>query len=252
MRILMTGASGTLGPKVRRALESAGATAVGWDRHRVSPDDEAASRAFVHEVRPDAIVHLGMGSERWAALLAGAAAVRDVPFVFTSTAMVFHDEPDGPHRPEDERTARDDYGRYKIRCEDAIRAANPSACVARIGWQIDPDATGNNMLAHLDAWQREGGRVEASTRWRPACSFMEDTASALWTLVRDPVAGVVHLDSNAASGFTFDQVARALADRFDRDWTVVPTDAYRHDQRLAGNEERMPDLALRLPALRPS
>ncbi|PYE55006.1 sugar nucleotide-binding protein [Deinococcus yavapaiensis] len=250
MRILLTGSHGTLGPKVARVFTRDGATCVGWDRDRVSPDDERASLTFLDEVRPDAIVHLAMGSERWAALLAAWANERGIPFVFTSTAMVFHHEPDGPHHRDDERTARDDYGRYKIRCEDAVTASHPGATIARIGWQIDEDATGNNMLAHLDAWQRERGKVEASRAWRPACSFMTDTASALWTLVTTPRAGAVHLDSNARGGHTFDEVARALARRFDRAWTIEVNEAYAHDQRLVGNERLMPDLADRLTALR--
>lgn len=250
MRILLTGAHGTLGPKVARAFTDGGATCLPWNRHEVSPDDEGASLAFLEDARPDAVVHLAMGGERWAALLASYARERGLPFVFTSTAMVFHHEPDGPHGPTDERTARDEYGRYKIRCEDAVLAAHPGATVARIGWQIDEDAVGNNMLAHLDAWQRERGEVEASRAWRPACSFMTDTASALRHLVDAPRGGVVHLDGNARAGHTFDEVARALARRFDRAWTIRVTEAYAHDQRLVGHEALMPDLAERLPALR--
>ena len=36
-------------------------------------------------------------------------------------AMVFHHVPDGPHARQDERTAQDGYGQYKIACEDAVR-----------------------------------------------------------------------------------------------------------------------------------
>lgn len=250
MRVLVTGLNGTLGPKVARVIERGGGSCVGWDRARVSPDDADAAEAFLREVRPDAVLHLAMGGDSWAALLAAEAARHGVPFVFTSTAMVFDHDPDGPHRPHDERTSRDEYGRYKIRCEDAVLAANPDATVARIGWQIDPDATGNNMLAQLDAWQRDQGQVEASRVWRPACSFMEDTGAALWALLRAPRPGVVHLDSNAAEGYTFDRVVLGLARRFERSWTVVPTEAYRHDQRLVGHESLMPGLSERLPSLR--
>ena len=71
----------------------------------------------------------------------------------------------------------------------------------RIGWQIDAgvngQALGNNMLAHLDDWQRREGRIAASTLWRPACSFMADTAEVLLGFVERQVPGVVHVDSNA-------------------------------------------------------
>jgi dTDP-4-dehydrorhamnose reductase len=251
MRILVTGLNGTLGPHLAAAARGLGWEPVGWNRGEVSPDDPAACRRFVEACRPGAIVHLAMGSEAWAGLLAGSAAALGRPFVFASTAMVFDHLPDGPHAPHDERTARDEYGRYKIRCEDAVRAAHPGATVARIGWQIGLEPRGNNMLAHLDEWQRCEGRVRASRAWTPACSFLDDTAAALLALVAQPVAGPVHLDSNALEAHRFDRVAGALQQRFERGaWRIEPHDEYRHDQRLVDpGPPRLPPLSARLPAL---
>ncbi|HEX2013043.1 MAG TPA: sugar nucleotide-binding protein, partial [Roseateles sp.] len=188
----------------------------------------------------------------WAARLAANAARAGLPMLFTSTAMVFHHEPDGPHRPGDERTARDGYGRYKIACEDAVRAAHPGAAIAHIGWQIDPMQPGNNMLMALDDWQRREGRVAASRAWTPACSFMEDTAAALAGLLGRREAGILHLDSNAEEGWSFDRIVDALREQFGRsDWRIELHEDYRHDQRLlAGARRLMPPLSARLPALR--
>ncbi len=153
----------------------------------------------------------------------------------------------GPHRIESARTAQDSYGLYKLACEDAILRANPAAVVARIGWQIDPAQTGNNMLFALDRWQVSEGNVVASTVWLPACSFMEDTAQALIALAQHGASGVYHLDSNAAGGHTFAQIVTALKNRYARDnWVVREHQDYRHDQRLVGNEALMPELSLRL------
>ncbi|HYE51887.1 MAG TPA: sugar nucleotide-binding protein [Azospirillaceae bacterium] len=252
MDILVTGLGGTLGPKVAAEAARRGHGVVGWDRRAVPPEDAAAVDRFLAGCGPvGAVVHLALGPEAWAGRLAGFAAARGLPFVHTGTAMVFHHLPDGPHRPEDPRTAEDDYGRYKIRCEDAVRAANPDAMVARIGWQIDGDARGNNMLAHLDDWQRRDGRVAASRLWTPACSFMEDTAAALLELVERPEPGLHHFDSNAHEAHRFDAVARALAAAFGRtDWRVEPTEEYRHDQRLVGGTRTLPPLSARLAMLR--
>lgn len=231
-KVLITGLSGTLAPWVAKAAEARRWDVIGWDRHAVDPTHEAQSQQYLEREAPDAIVHLALGPERWAALLAAYAAPRGLPFVLVSTAMVFDAGAGGPHWPTDPRTSQDEYGQYKIRCEDAVMAANPSAMVARIGWQIAPDAKGNNMLRQLDEQHARDGHIRASTAWRPACSFMRDTADALCALVAQPVAGAVHLDSNAADGWTFDQVVRALARKFDRPWTIQPDDAYVHDQRL--------------------
>lgn len=253
MRVLVTGLGGTLAPHLAHALRRLGHEACAWDRAAAPPDDSSACRAMLERLDPGAIAHLALGPEAWAGTLAAHAAARSLPMLFTSTAMVFHHDPDGPHRPHDARTARDDYGRYKIRCEDAVRAACPGACVARIGWQIDDAAHGNNMLAALDEWQRREGRVAASRAWRPACSFMDDTAAALARLLFEASGDTVHLDSNAAEAHSFDRIARALGERCGRNWRVEATEHYRHDQRLVAppaQRVRLPELSARLPALR--
>jgi dTDP-4-dehydrorhamnose reductase len=262
--VLVTGLRGTLGPKLAHALEARGATVIGWNRDAVPPDDHGAGRAFLERTEVDAVCHLALGSPAWAALLARHAWERGVPFLLTSTAMVFHHEPDGPHAPTDERTAKDDYGRLKVATEDAVRNAYGDAIVARIGWQIDADARGNNMLAHLDRTFASDGTLRASRRWRPACSFMQDTVEALVGLLERGRGGVHHLDSNAVEGHTFDAIVSALAERYGRTWRVETTEDYVHDQRLVDSRtqapgdappreampHRMPHLSQRLPSLR--
>ena len=246
MRVLITGLKGTLAPVVARVFEQQGAEILGWDRQSVDPENIETSAGYLEALQPEALVHLAMGSEHWAGRLAAFAAQKQIPFVFTSTVMVFDDEPDGPHHPADPRTEKDGYGTYKVRCEDAILAANKNAIICRIGWQIDPSGEGNNMLAHLDQWQERDGKIEASTLWKPACSFMEDTAASLWNLLQTRQGGLYHLDANARDGWTFDQVVNALKKKFDRNWDVVPTEGYKHDQRLAGHENLIRPLSDRI------
>lgn len=250
MKLLITGLNGTLAPKLAALARQRGHQVLGWDRQHIDPNDAAAAQAWLAEQRPDAIAHLAMGASDWAGLLAAYAAQQHIPMLFTSTAMVFDHEPDGPHQPNDLRTAKDEYGRYKIACEDAIAAANPAASIVRIGWQIDGEAAGNNMLMALDEWQHREGRVAASRAWLPACSFMADTAQALLQLLEAPMPGFIHLDSNALEGHSFDRVAAALREQFGREaWQIEVNEAYRHDQRLGGGGAAVPPLSARLPAL---
>ncbi|MBI3349988.1 MAG: sugar nucleotide-binding protein [Burkholderiales bacterium] len=242
MKILITGLSGTLAPRLAEAARAAGHTVVAWDRTAVDPDNEALSAAWLSAQSVDAVAHLGMGSARFAGWLAS----RCPNFLFTSTAMVFDHRPDGPHDVADARTAKDDYGRYKADCEDAVLLANERPVIARIGWQIDATQPGNNMLPTLDQWQQRDGCVKASNAWTPACSFMTDTAAALLGLLDRPLPGVHHLDSNAEEGWRFDEIARALARAFGRDWRVEPHEDYRHDQRLVGGPSSLPPLSARL------
>ena len=242
MKILITGMNGTLAPRLAEAARAVGHTVVGWDRAAVNPDDEKLAGAWLSAQSVDAIAHLGMAPARFAGWLAS----RCPNFLFTSTVMVFDHQPDGPHDVADERTAKDDYGRYKIACEDAVLQASQTPVIARIGWQIDPTQPGNNMLRALDEWQQRDGHVAASRAWTPACSFMADTAAALLGLIERPLPGVHHLDSNADEAWRFDELARALARQFGRDWRVQAHDDYRHDQRLVGGPSGLPPLSARL------
>ncbi|GAA4494173.1 sugar nucleotide-binding protein [Pseudaeromonas paramecii] len=248
MRVLISGLNGTLAPHLARRVVAEGGQVLPWRRELVDPTDETAGRQMLDRLRPDAIAHLAMGSEAWAAFLAREARVRQIPLLFTSTAMVFDAVPDGPHQRQDTPNAQDDYGRYKIRCEQGIQATNPAACIARIGWQIDAEARGNNMLAALDEWQASRGEVAASRLWIPACSFMADTAAGLWQLLQARAQGIHHLDSNAVCAWGFDTLVQALAQHFARSWQIRVTDEYRHDQRLLGSEAWLPPLSARLAA----
>lgn len=246
MRILLTGMGGTVAPRLAAHAEHAGHEVRGWDRARVSPDDRDACWRHLDEVQPDAIAHLAFGAEAWAGQLAAAAAQRQVPMVLTSTSMVFAQRPDGPYQPDSPRTAATDYGRYKVRCEDAVRAANPEAMIARLAYQMDPDGAGNNLVAHVDAVAHRGEPVTASVRWIPAVAFLDDTAAALLSLLVDPAPGVHHLDGNAETAWTHHRIVMALRTLLALDWQVIATEEPAHDQRLAGST-RIAGIATRLP-----
>lgn len=249
MRLLLTGMNGTVAPRVAEHARRAGHEVVAWRRDEVSPDDPDACRTFLDAVEPDAVAHLAFGAESWAGLLAAEAGRHRFPFLYTSTAMVFAERPNGPYAPTAPRTGTDEYGRYKIRCEDAVRDADDDAMVVRIAYQMDPSGEGNNMVAHLDAAAADSGEVVASTRWIPACAFLDDTAAGLLSFLTDPEPGVHHLDANAETAWTYHEVVTALRDHLGRPWRVVPGDSPDHDQRLAGSRRIAGlDTRLRTPA----
>jgi dTDP-4-dehydrorhamnose reductase len=237
--------NGTVAPRLAAHAARAGHEVVAWDRGRVSPDDHAACWWFVEEVRPDAIAHLAFGAEAWASLLAQAAGERGVPFIYTSTAMVFAQRPDGPYPLDAPRTADTDYGQYKVRCEDAVRAANPAAMVARLAYQVDPGGQGNNLVAHLDAAHARGEAIPASERWIPAMAFLDDTAAALLSYLAEPQPGTHHLDGNAVTAWSHHRIVLELARVLERPWCIEATEDPVHDQRLLGSE-RIAPIAARL------
>jgi dTDP-4-dehydrorhamnose reductase len=243
MHLLLTGATGTVGGAVAAAAAAAGWTVTPWDRRRASPDDPGAIDWMVETTAPDAIAHLAMGAPSWAGQMARLAERAGAPFVFTSTASVF--APPGPHAPGDERTAVDDYGRYKIECEDRVREASGRAVVVRLGYQIDLRRGGNNMAAHLRQ-QAEAGPIRASADWVPATSLLDDTAAVLLALLAAPLPGPHHVDANAAEAWTYPQIVRAIAAALHRDWAIEETHDRVDDQRLLQSLPIAP-LSARLP-----
>jgi dTDP-4-dehydrorhamnose reductase len=243
MQLLLTGSRGTVGGAVADAARAEGWSVTPWDRAQASPDDPAATDRIFERTAPDAILHLAMGAPSWAGRMAGRAQSAGIPFVFTSTASVF--APPGPHRPFDARNAGDDYGRYKIECEDQVRAASDDAVTVRLGYQISLTRGGNNMAAHLRE-QAAGGSIRASKDWIPATSMLDDTAAVLLALLTDPRPGLHHLDANAEEAWSYVQIVRAIAGALHLDWPIHATHDRADDQRLLNSLPIAP-LSARLP-----
>lgn len=263
MRLLVTGAHGTVGTALSAAAVQQGHSVIAWDRHAADPLALHTHADWVASIAPDAIVHLATaatptGAENegwrinveWSQRLAEIAAERRIPLIYTSTALVFDNSQSGPFTLAFPSNAREGYGFEKRVSEHAILLRHPEgARVVRLGWQIGPHAAGNNMVAHVQREMQAHGHVRASCRWFPACSFLEDTAAALLRLLDAP-PGLYMIDSNR--GHSFDQILRALSDQFSFGWQVEANEDYIYDQRLIDPRLGLPALGERLPALRQS
>ena len=258
MRALVTGSRGTVGKALCRRLAHDAAEVVRWDRDEVAIDDYAGMEAFVAQVRPDVVFHLATASQptdaargtdegwrvdyEWTSELAWITRQLGIAFLFTSTALVFRDDDPGPYTIASACSAEEGYGRRKAHAEARVLVQNPAAVVARLGWQIGDDFTGNQMLA----WLARERSIRASVRWMPAAAFLDDTAAALVRLA-EARAGVYQLDSN--EGWSFCDIADALRRRHGTDWTIEPCWERAYDQRMLDGRVAMPRLVERLPEL---
>ena len=246
MRALVTGSSGTVGTALRGELQRGGHEVVRWDRARTSTRDYAAMEAFVAEAAPDVLFHLAVGdwsvTYEWTSELAWICRQRGIAFVFTSTVMVFTPARAGPYSIGHTPDAAQGYGGHKRAAEERVRHQNPEARIARLGWQIGESSQGNQMLA----WLTERGGGELSTRWLPACSFLDDAAVAL-VRIAQMRPGLYQVDAN--EGWSLHDIGCALKQRHGADWTIVPTGSPVHDQRMHDPRIAMPPLADRLPEL---
>jgi dTDP-4-dehydrorhamnose reductase len=243
-----------------RRLEGLGASVTTWDRRENSPLSPVDGTNYVRELQPQIIFHLAVASEAtnavdearkinrdWPVWLAAVAEEIGAKLVFTSTAMVFSSDADGPFRLDSPPNSPDGYG-YEKRCaEREIAQKSPNAVTVRLGWQIDDALGSNNMLDNLARQVKDTGKIRASTRWLPACSWLTDTVDVLASLANQP-GGLYMVDAN--EGWTFHAIATALADRRGEGWTVEPTDSFVHDQRLLDPRITIPSLREHLSALR--
>jgi dTDP-4-dehydrorhamnose reductase len=178
-RILITGASGMLGEALCRLARSKWSVLGLWHRHRVRMPgvaplqadlaDLSSLEALLSGVDLQAVIHTAalaqpsacerdpQGSAalniQVAERLAGVCAQRRIPFILTSTDLVF----DGLQAPYDETRAVSPvcvYGRHKAQAEQLVLSRYPEALVCRLplmfGLKGSPAASfGQQMLTAI-------------------------------------------------------------------------------------------------------
>ena len=259
MKVLITGCGGTLGRVLARELTTHQHTVIPWSRDQAQPDDPAAQERYLAATTPDVVFHLAVPSRGtgrpnegrlvnvdWTQRLAELTHARGLPFLFASTVMVFTDDARGPFTPDSIPDAKTGYGGEKREAELLARAANPLTRIARLGWQIgEPDGS-NNMVNHLEHQMKEHGVIKASREWKPACSFLDDTAAGLVRLMELP-PDLYQFDSNRH--WSFYEIAEALNHQRGNRWNVQIDDSFVYDQRMLDPRPGLPSLSARLPAL---
>lgn len=235
-KILITGINGTLAPVLALHLQQdlhQRYELIPWRRNQVPPEKHQLVEEFVLECRPHCICHLAHGDEAWAGQLAGLAARIGARFLFTSSALVFGSETNGPFKPDHPRLPTENNGQYKVRCEDNILAANPNAIITRLGIQIGFTRGGNNLVEALFQMMELEGVIEASQDWIPAVCFLDDTVKTLIQLIQSHASGCFHIDSNANCGMSMYDLAISLRHYLQRpEWQIVPSHEKPLDQRL--------------------
>jgi dTDP-4-dehydrorhamnose reductase len=228
-KILLTGMNGTLAPVLAEELRRRGVEVVGWDRGVASPDDRVMVERFVRETKPSALIHCAMGGPQWSEDMARVCAEEGITFLYISSASVYGTQQYGPFTVYDTPEPSDDYGRYKLECEQRVRAVNPDVRIARIGWQIALRRGGNQMTEYLAQRQAEDGHIAASAEWFPACSFLADTARTLADVI-GLSSGLYLLDGNP--GWSFRDIAAALNAAMGGKWDVRSTQEFRWNNRM--------------------
>lgn len=196
MKAIITGMSGTVAPVVANLFKANGYEIVAYDRYITPIDDKVAIEAFIKKENPRIVLHLALGSQTWSSMLAEITKSLDIAFVYISTVSVFGNNQKGPFVVSDAPMPSDDYGKYKKASEDVVLKANPNSYIIRIGWQIGDAAGSNNMIDFFQKQMDESGFIKASSNFYPSCSFMPDTASAIYDIITNHQPGLYLVNSN--------------------------------------------------------
>jgi dTDP-4-dehydrorhamnose reductase len=259
MKIVITGASGTIGTALHNYLNSQDHQIIAWDRQQIPIDNFLAMEDYLRHTEPDVLYHLAIASQssgleneswlvnyEWSGELAWISRILDIKFIFTSTVMVFSDNAKGPFTIHSVPDAGSGHGFEKRKAEELVFAHNPDALVIRLGWQIGENSGSNNMIDYLEKQMTVHGKIKASRKWFPACSFIADTVRVLSTLV-DSEPGIYMIDSNRQ--WNFYEICCSLNKEYGNKWRIEETDDFIFDQRLIDTRLEVPTLKKRLKDL---
>ncbi len=216
-RLLVTGISGFLGWHIA-TLDQAE-----WDitgvYHSNKPSlntrmqqmdltDHHMVEQFINALRPDAILHLAAASKTGfceenvdvsfainveaTKNLATICAKKQIPFVFTSTDLVFDGEK-APYKETDETSPICIYGEHKVLAEKAVREIYPAATIARMPLMYGKAASAPNFLTNWLKNLKEGKQVFAFSDEYRTCVSGYDAAKGLLLLLEKEVSGTWHL-----------------------------------------------------------
>lgn len=183
--LLLTGASGFLGWnicnaaannwKVHGIINSTDFTFPGITIHRQTLTDAAGIRKLFNEVKPDAVIHTAAISDpnycqqhpqetypvnvTATQIFAELCAERKIPFVFTSTDLVF-DGKQGDYKETDAVNPISTYGEHKVEAEAKVRSVYPEAAICRMPIMVG--TAGASRKGYLYNFLAAAGKGESS------------------------------------------------------------------------------------------
>ena len=217
MKIVVTGASGTIGQRLMKALKDHGHKATAFDRNAVDITDRKAVNAYLKEQNPDIIYHLGKSSLDFTEILGAWAYDNKVKLVYTSSFKVFSGKKEeGPYNIFAIPDGTDAFAKDKIAQERALFEYYPYTYIVRLAWQIAEEPSGNTFLAFVKDQIDKGGPYKASKEHFISFMFIDDTVEHLVRLPNENPPGLFHLNANEF--FSVYDVLMNLKERFDLDW----------------------------------
>ena len=238
-RLLITGATGTLGKALAQICEDRALPFCLTSRAQLDITDEASIAAAIERYRPWAVINAAgfvrvADAEReqdactaantdGAAALARACAAAGIPLTTFSSDLVFDGRLGRAYVEADTPSPACVYGASKARAEDQVLAALPGALVIRTSAFFGPWDQYNFAWQVLRALSR-GDAFTACEKTRVSPTYVPDLCHATLDLLIDGAEGVWHVaNQGEVSWYEF---ARRVAQAADLDTGLVrPLDA---------------------------
>lgn len=179
-----------------------------FPRYRVDLTKQEELDIVINRIKPDAIFHIAAASNpnwceqnetlsyhinvRTTQQLVEYAALHQIPFVFTSTDLVF----DGEHAPYQEDATPHPvsiYGHHKLMAEQAILSTYPHATIARLPLLYGMPTYGQNFFPNWIDKLQTGQVVGAFTDEFRTPTDGESAARGLYYLLHKEAKGIYHL-----------------------------------------------------------
>jgi dTDP-4-dehydrorhamnose reductase len=207
-RLLITGATGTLGGAFGRIAEHRGLPFCLTSRAELDICDAGSIAAAIREYRPWAVINTAgfvrvpdaereqeacfRANTEGAALLARACADAGIPLVTFSSDLVFDGSLGRPYVEDDEPDPACVYGESKVRAERQVLEADPQALVIRTSAFFGPWDRYNFAWSVVERLSR-GETMEACPSTQVSPTFVPDLCHATLDLLIDGEKGIWHL-----------------------------------------------------------
>lgn len=242
-KLLVTGISGFLGWHIAEYLQNEFQLLGIYNKtkpehnniqlEQLNLTDNHSVVSFLKKHQPDAILHLAANSNPndceqnpsshvinvdVTVNLAKYSAGQNIPFLFTSTDLVF-DGGSAPYTLTDAPNPIMKYGKQKLEAEQKVLKIYPKAIIARM-----PVMYGlpKNGLGFMNAWLRNlqaGKNIYCFTDEYRTATFGGDAAQGIFALFKNNASGVFHLGGpERMSRFEF---ASQMAEHFGFDENLI-------------------------------